>query len=888
MPNSNPAMVVYVRVDVDLQFKLGPPSPIAPGLETFEVCGPSSAVRYVSGQVEPAKNEYSTGFLSPRAPVTLPDFIKIAAGIPLESAFFAFAYALDCLKGDFEKLVMENAANPREWLEALLIGAFCYFDKDGKLIRINSLALTPTPGALRLDGGYPVRPEAARVLKSTSRMRPLTLGSLEQKGFATYAWVNPSECPGGQTLLTKDTDADWMHGCFVYQTKTGDAFCFRIDPTPDPVPFKGVSTKCGDDFCDAMIEMHTVTYDALDTGKLLAIELAKWRQGPVERWLRSYGVAIPMYYLVGIWFYGWTEGWAPIDVIYYLTVTSTTVGYGDLSPATPMGRLFTTFYAPAGCIFVIVGLMGMTAVILDFLCEQGLSIGYALEKCMGATSRTYKALTKSCRAEESKIKSKKVVNPFLVDNHLLAKYFSIFFSPILLMLFGVLYAINLDGMSVIDACYFTLISMTTIGYGDICPEDDLEKLVYVIFLPLATAALGNTIGGAGNIGNQQTVRQTNWKLKSLPLLLERCDGDCDRGLTDADFLGATLIDMGIVDDEILQVIAARFKEVAQGSEKIDSRVVYRHLVDASQVLDIDNTRGMNPDGSESLPHVNLCAKDLGYSEWYEKYWKADVAAAKIAGDLVTSPVELAMKEAARDMEVAEAAAKAEKEAKQPSKAVGPRQPVRRQPVPAKGAARGAKKDAEGACAKLLPAGATSSSDVDLNGDGAERETLAWGHPAAPTPRNDSRIDALLSHVAALNTKLDAVCGRLPTTGTSSSGGNGSATAAARSGAAAAGLGPKGPAGPASRGPAAPKKLAPAPKKLGARKATGGVAGAAGAGGAGAGAGLAEAGAGAELTVVPAAASADAEEPTTATEAAPEDPATTPPAKPTDPDADFTA
>ena len=56
-----------------------------------------SAVRFVNGQTETGKqlqsrtgkeisvDEHMTGFLSPRSPVTLPDFIKIAAGIPLEA-----------------------------------------------------------------------------------------------------------------------------------------------------------------------------------------------------------------------------------------------------------------------------------------------------------------------------------------------------------------------------------------------------------------------------------------------------------------------------------------------------------------------------------------------------------------------------------------------------------------------------------------------------------------------------------------------------------------------------------------------------------------------------------------------------------------------------------
>ena len=36
-------------------------------------------------------------------------------------------------------------------------------------------------------------------------------------GFATMAWVNPAEKPGGVSLAAEGIDADWMHGCFAYQ-----------------------------------------------------------------------------------------------------------------------------------------------------------------------------------------------------------------------------------------------------------------------------------------------------------------------------------------------------------------------------------------------------------------------------------------------------------------------------------------------------------------------------------------------------------------------------------------------------------------------------------------------------------------------------------------------
>ncbi|MGB2074354.1 MAG: potassium channel family protein [Henriciella sp.] len=39
--------------------------------------------------------------------------------------------------------------------------------------------------------------------------------------------------------------------------------------------------------------------------------------------------------------YGRLEGWRALDTVYFLTVMSTTVGYGDITPKTPSGRFFT-------------------------------------------------------------------------------------------------------------------------------------------------------------------------------------------------------------------------------------------------------------------------------------------------------------------------------------------------------------------------------------------------------------------------------------------------------------------------------------------------------------------------------------------------------------------
>lgn len=54
--------------------------------------------------------------------------------------------------------------------------------------------------------------------------------------------------------------------------------------------------------------------------------------------------------LSGTVFYVQVEGWSWLDAFYFSVTTLSTVGYGDLSPQTELGKIFTVIY-----IFVGVG-----------------------------------------------------------------------------------------------------------------------------------------------------------------------------------------------------------------------------------------------------------------------------------------------------------------------------------------------------------------------------------------------------------------------------------------------------------------------------------------------------------------------------------------------------
>ena len=73
--------------------------------------------------------------------------------------------------------------------------------------------------------------------------------------------------------------------------------------------------------------------------------LRLWKRDPDFRTL----VALVFFTLLsGTIFYSLQEGWSLVDALYFSVTTLTTVGLGDLSPATTIGKLFTIVYIFSG------------------------------------------------------------------------------------------------------------------------------------------------------------------------------------------------------------------------------------------------------------------------------------------------------------------------------------------------------------------------------------------------------------------------------------------------------------------------------------------------------------------------------------------------------------
>lgn len=72
-----------------------------------------------------------------------------------------------------------------------------------------------------------------------------------------------------------------------------------------------------------------------------------------------------VYYIVGCCIFCPLERWSVSKGIYWITVTVTTVGYGDVAPETAIGKLLGIFYILFGLAFIVNIVMGIANAIVQ-------------------------------------------------------------------------------------------------------------------------------------------------------------------------------------------------------------------------------------------------------------------------------------------------------------------------------------------------------------------------------------------------------------------------------------------------------------------------------------------------------------------------------------------
>lgn len=258
-------------------------------------------------------------------------------------------------------------------------------------------------------------------------------------------------------------------------------------------------------------------------------------------------VIVFVFYAVGVGYYNAVEGWSVEDCIYFLTVTISTVGYGDFGPTNDKSRVFTIFV-------ILVGLIFIFSIINEFAM-------WVVE-------------TASKRAEEL-TKGKSLDDIVNDDPYKYYKKYGYTIGTIgLMVLLGSLFFWqNEESWTFVMALYWTICTTTTVGYGDLSLTHDSSRLFLIFYIPISVCVVAASLGALSSIEIERKAEEKRIQNLTRKLnfdMIREMDKDGD-GVDKTEFLIAMLVQNEICDfKKDIEPWLKRFDELdADGSGKLD-------------------------------------------------------------------------------------------------------------------------------------------------------------------------------------------------------------------------------------------------------------------------------------------------------------------------------
>jgi potassium channel subfamily K len=297
--------------------------------------------------------------------------------------------------------------------------------------------------------------------------------------------------------------------------------------------------------------------------------------------LRSNLVALGLvlsYVAVSILVFHFTEDWSVVDCVYYAMVIVTTVGYGDVVPVTTAGKAFTIFFAFYGIVTIGVALGQLAS---WFLQRQRHVTKMATQKLMSNVENAA-AISNEAKTLEDKMgshvrKRDKAKTSWKRFQSSLPGWARKIFSdsnralfhaavPIFASILAGLIVGVIEGWPALDCFYYTLITITTVGFGDFSPKSEGARIFAIFYLPLAVVTVAHGIGSILNELSARSVMKTKISMKELLDM----DADGDGKVSQLEYLSYMLVKLNKADQDDIDGIIAQFHKLDRdGSGELD-------------------------------------------------------------------------------------------------------------------------------------------------------------------------------------------------------------------------------------------------------------------------------------------------------------------------------
>lgn len=194
--------------------------------------------------------------------------------------------------------------------------------------------------------------------------------------------------------------------------------------------------------------------------------------------IRQAIVLLTLYLSLGIAIYSFNrdhysgvETHPVVDAFYFCIVTMCTIGYGDIAPTTPATKVFACVFVLVGFGFIDILLSGVVNYVLD-LQENMILTGIQMEKAReGFSARNY-----IVDVEKGRMRIRLKVGLALG-------------VVVLCIGIGTLVLYFVEDLDWVDSVYLSVMSVTTVGYGDRAFKTLPGRLFAALWLLLSTLAV---------------------------------------------------------------------------------------------------------------------------------------------------------------------------------------------------------------------------------------------------------------------------------------------------------------------------------------------------------------------------------------------------------------
>ena len=267
----------------------------------------------------------------------------------------------------------------------------------------------------------------------------------------------------------------------------------------------------------------------------------RWRAKAIEIAIRT--TIITVYFILGCVFYCNHESWTIMDSIYFITVSVSTIGYGDIVCSDDACRVFSVFYIGAG-IVIVVGMI--TRAIGGFLAtyqERIQELGKGIMELTGTKRR------------------RKIF--YLYSLHILYATLLLGFPLLIGSILFYLLARNDFDVTPGMALYWAMQTCSTIGWGDIKLTAAWDKFWIVIYIFMSIAFVTAAIAQVSSLRlTIQTYKRQEMLInKRLALSLVSQLDVSGRGVDKFEFLAAMLVVLEKVKPEEVADILHQFDEL---------------------------------------------------------------------------------------------------------------------------------------------------------------------------------------------------------------------------------------------------------------------------------------------------------------------------------------